>query len=39
LVGKGKKELFILPKMTKHHGLVAGATGTGKIATKYCQKF
>jgi hypothetical protein len=39
LVGKGEKELFILPEMATPHGLVAGATGTGKIATKYCQKF
>jgi DNA helicase HerA-like ATPase len=33
LVGKGENELFILPKMANRHGLVAGATGTGKTVT------
>lgn len=33
LVGKGEKELFILPKMANRHGLIAGATGTGKTVT------
>lgn len=33
LVGKGNKELFILPKMANRHGLIAGATGTGKTVT------
>ena len=33
LVGKGEKELFIFPKMANRHGLIAGATGTGKTVT------
>jgi len=33
LIGKGEKELFILPKMANRHGLIAGATGTGKTVT------
>jgi len=33
LVGKGEKELFILPKMANRHGLISGATGTGKTVT------
>lgn len=33
LVGKGENELFILPKMANCHGLIAGATGTGKTVT------
>ena len=33
LVGKGEKELFVLPKMANRHGLIAGATGTGKTVT------
>ena len=33
LVGKGENELFILSKMANRHGLVAGATGTGKTVT------
>ena len=33
VVGKGKNELFILPKMANRHGLIAGATGTGKTVT------
>jgi len=33
LVGKGKNELTILPKMANRHGLIAGATGTGKTVT------
>ena len=27
------RELFLLPQMTNRHGLIAGATGTGKTAT------
>lgn len=30
LVGKGETDLFLLPQMANRHGLVAGATGTGK---------
>jgi DNA helicase HerA-like ATPase len=28
-----KRDLFILPKMANRHGLIAGATGTGKTVT------
>jgi uncharacterized protein len=30
LIAKGEKELFILPRMANRHGMIAGATGTGK---------
>ncbi len=30
LIGKGDVEAFILPNMANRHGLIAGATGTGK---------
>ena len=33
LVGVGEKEAFILPSMANRHGLIAGATGTGKTVT------
>src|SRR5580693_9095791 len=33
LVAKSDAELYLLPKMTNRHGLVAGATGTGKTVT------
>ena len=33
LVGKGEVEAAILPKMANRHGLIAGATGTGKTIT------
>ena len=33
LIAKGETELFLLPRMTNRHGLVAGATGTGKTVT------
>lgn len=29
-VGKGDKEVFLLSKMANRHGMIAGATGTGK---------
>lgn len=29
-IAKGKDEIFLLPKMANRHGLIAGATGTGK---------
>jgi DNA helicase HerA-like ATPase len=32
-IAKGKKEIGILPKMANRHGLIAGATGTGKTVT------
>ncbi len=33
LIAKGETDLFLLPKMANRHGLVAGATGTGKTVT------
>ena len=33
LVAKNKTELNLLPAMTNRHGLIAGATGTGKTVT------
>ena len=33
LVGKGNVETYILPGMANRHGLIAGATGTGKTIT------
>lgn len=33
LVGIGNREVFILPEMANRHGLIAGATGTGKTVT------
>jgi len=33
LVVKSQIELFLLPRMANRHGLVAGATGTGKTVT------
>ena len=33
LVGRGDEDAFILPKMSNRHGLIAGATGTGKTIT------
>ncbi|MDP2806974.1 MAG: DUF853 family protein, partial [bacterium] len=33
LIAKGEKELYLLPQMANRHGLVAGATGTGKTVT------
>ena len=32
-IAKGKNEIAILPKMANRHGLIAGATGTGKTIT------
>jgi DNA helicase HerA-like ATPase len=32
-IARGQKDLFLLPRMTNRHGLVAGATGTGKTVT------
>jgi hypothetical protein len=29
-IAKGENELYILPSMANRHGLIAGATGTGK---------
>ncbi len=33
LIAKGTKEIALLPAMANRHGLVAGATGTGKTVT------
>jgi DNA helicase HerA-like ATPase len=33
MIAKGTDELYLLPGMTNRHGLVAGATGTGKTVT------
>lgn len=33
IAAKGKHYLFILPRMANRHGLIAGATGTGKTVT------
>lgn len=34
LIGKsGEKEIYIYPRMANRHGLIAGATGTGKTTT------
>lgn len=33
LIAKGKTELYALPKMLNRHGMIAGATGTGKTVT------
>lgn len=32
-IAKAKKPLYLLPKMANRHGLIAGATGTGKTVT------
>jgi hypothetical protein len=32
-IARGEKDLFLLPRMANRHGLVAGATGTGKTVT------
>lgn len=32
-VGKGDKEVFLLSKMANRHGIIAGATGTGKTVS------
>jgi len=33
IAAKGEHELFILPRMANRHGLISGATGTGKTVT------
>ena len=33
LVAKADKEVFLLPNMANRHGLITGATGTGKTVT------
>jgi DNA helicase HerA-like ATPase len=33
LIAKDKEEIYLLPKMANRHGLIAGATGTGKTVS------
>lgn len=33
LIAKSDRELFLIPRMANRHGLIAGATGTGKTVT------
>jgi hypothetical protein len=33
LIARGQQDLFLLPALANRHGLVAGATGTGKTVT------
>ncbi|MGH9832727.1 MAG: helicase HerA-like domain-containing protein, partial [Blastocatellia bacterium] len=33
LIAKDTEEIHLLPKMSNRHGLIAGATGTGKSVT------
>lgn len=33
LVGRGESDVLLLPQMANRHGLIAGATGTGKTVT------
>ncbi|NTU90090.1 MAG: DUF853 family protein, partial [Actinobacteria bacterium] len=33
LIAKGDEQVFLLPAMANRHGLIAGATGTGKTVT------
>lgn len=33
LIARGTKDVFLLPRMANRHGLIAGATGTGKTVT------
>ena len=33
LLAKDTEEIYLLPKMVNRHGLIAGATGTGKSVT------
>lgn len=33
LIAQSDKEIFIIPKMANRHGLIAGATGTGKTVS------
>ena len=32
-IGKGQTDVFLSPKLANRHGLIAGATGTGKTVT------
>ena len=33
LVGKGEQPVYLLPRLANRHGLIAGATGTGKTVS------
>src|ERR1044071_4761369 len=33
LIAKDSEDIYLLPKMANRHGLIAGATGTGKSVT------
>ncbi len=33
LLAKGSTDLFLLPQMANRHGLITGATGTGKTVS------
>jgi hypothetical protein len=33
LIGKGENNVYLLPSLANRHGLIAGATGTGKTVT------
>ena len=33
LIAKDNEDIYLLPKMSNRHGLIAGATGTGKSVT------
>ena len=33
LIGQGKEKAFLAPSMANRHGLITGATGTGKTVT------
>ncbi len=37
-IGKSDKRIYLEPKMANRHGLVSGATGTGKTIT-YIKSF
>ena len=32
-IAQGAEPIYLLPKMANRHGLIAGATGTGKTVT------
>jgi hypothetical protein len=32
-IAQSKEAIYLLPKMANRHGLIAGATGTGKTVT------
>ena len=32
-IGKGEQNIYLLPRLANRHGLIAGATGTGKTVS------